>query len=878
VVRGARRRQGAAGVRIEAVELARYVGPGRQLARPHGLVVRLRATTPAGPVTGVGEAAVAGDRTGPAWRALRQAGAALVGSALPDRYDPADPLAGVAGWRPVSAVDPGARRAAKLAVEMALLDLLMKANGLTPAEFWAVSAAPVPARVQTTHRLPRGLPGSARDGLTPRLRAEPDGSWAVRLAATGDPDLDLAWLREAAEIERRAGRDRPVWLADPALAPEAAPELVRRVAELVRDGALGEVLIEEPVARPESSRVAKFLERSGLAWSGRRPPPVELQRLADQVVGRGRCGSPGLTVLAGAGVVSLRQVHRLRGGGMVGGVHLSLPRFGTLVGLRRAAQAVKRADPYAVVLLGGARGSRITGSCLEALASATPEIDRYVPEPPVAGWPDLLADPARSGGRHPADRRAGLVAGVDLGELSTVVDDLAAFPEASWPAPAERPNRFPDYPPSMTLPVRTMLLETEALRAGLPTRRFARDVFLVGNPATGPAAGFFDSESHLTSAAASASAANKGVSRTLLAERGLPVPAGDAFPAGDRERAYAVAGELGFPLVVKPAGGSKGVAVTVGIGSPEELARALDEVAASRYAHTGVVVERLVTGRDYRVLATLERVLSVVHREPASVVGDGVHPVEELVLAANVARRQNPHLAKRVIVLDARVDDQLSRQGLTRRSVPAAGRRVRLRAEANLSLGGISREVLDSTHRSVRELAVAAVAAIPGLPYAGLDILMDDHRLPVDQQRVHIIEVNSRPVQSLHHFPMYGPPRNVSEWLVREVARAAGCAPRPGQDRLTVRLTVSGRVRGVGYRRWLASTARQLGLDGWVARSPVPDQIDAVAHGSAPRVGLLQRLAIYGPPGAGVVESRAEPVAEVPAPGFRIRKAASDAR
>jgi D-alanine-D-alanine ligase-like ATP-grasp enzyme/acylphosphatase len=665
----------------------------------------------------------------------------------------------------------------------------------------------------------------------------------VRLQSTGDAELDLAWLRSA------AGRGRPLWLVGGGRDPAGANRFVRRLAELMRDGELaGEVLVEEPLAPSRRSLLTKVRERSTLARFQRRSPLRDLQRVADQVLGgTGRR----LRIVAGESVVSATQARALAGS--VGAVHLSLSRFGSLLGLREAARAVKRADPAALVLVAGERGSRVTEAALAALVADTPEVDLYLPEPPQPGWPVLL------------DKR------FDIGELAGVADELAVIPRP--PAPAAEPaNTFPDYPMAgAAIAVRSMLLETEALRLGLRTRRLARDFFLAEHPETGAAIGFFDSESDATSFAGSACAAHKGVTRELLARAGLPVPPGDSFPVAERERAHASGVRIGFPLVVKPAGGSKGTAVTVGIRSEAELARALEEVAACRYADTGVVVERFATGSDYRVLATRTEVLSVVRREPASVVGDGRRSVEELVLAANVARRKNPHLAKRLITLDDRVDEQLRRQRLGRDSVPAAGHRVLLRAEANLSLGGDSREVLDTVHPSVRELAVAAVAAVSGLPYAGLDILMEDHRRPVDGQPVAIIEVNSRPVQSLHHFPMYGPPRNVSARLVRDAVTGTGWPVGDSLDRLTVQFVVSGKVRGVGYPRWLAGIATRLGLDGWVGHGD-GDRLDGLVHGPAARVGLLLRLGFRGPAGAGIVAAYAEPVDSVPAAGFTIRR------
>ena len=864
-----RRPQPSGALRVGQVELTRYVGPGRPLVHSHGMIASVQASDGERSLVGIGEAIAAPAQSAAAWRRLKELAAGLVGSTVAGNADPTRPLDGVDGWQPVRPVDSGAVRAAKLALEMALLDLLMKAGALPPA------GRSAPVTPQAVHRLPRTLPGSPAGSLSRTLQQDDGEAWALRLRLTGDADLDVAWLRHVAMLERDAGRQRPLWLVGGDREGADAHDLVRQITDLLADGqAPPLVLLEEPLATKPKSSLSKYQERSALSKLQRRSELSELQQAADEALRRTPSGSsdgPRLAIVAGASLSAANQVKRLGEGWPVGGIHLSLARWGTLAGFLEAAAIAKRSDPATLVLLGGGRGSRLTAAALEWLAEASGEIDRYVPEAPVAPWPTIDTTPP--GGD---ERRIGLFAGIDLTELATVADEVTAVPDAPPSAAAEQPNRFPDHPlPGEALARRSMLLETEALRVGLRTRRLSRDVFLADDPATGTMIGFTDSESSATGMASSVAAARKGVTRDLLALAGLPAPEGAVVAVEDREAAYEVARKLGFPLVVKPAGGSKGVAVTIGITSQEELARALDEVASSKYADTGVVVERFVTGNDYRVLATRDETLSVVRREPASVVGDGRRTVEELVVAANAARRQNPHLAKRVIRIDARVDDQLRRQELTRRSVPEAGRRVRLRAEANFSLGGESFEVLDDTHPSVRELAVAAVAAVPGLPHAGLDILMDDHRLPVDEQDVTIIEVNSRPVQSIHHFPMFGPPRNVSQRLVRDTAAAAG--PKLGEpaDELTVAVAVSGRVQAVGYRRWMVRAAKQLQVSGWVANATEPDKVQAVVHGKARWVGMMLRLAFDGPPGASVVEVTAEPVDVVPAGGFKIHPDAS---
>jgi acylphosphatase len=88
-----------------------------------------------------------------------------------------------------------------------------------------------------------------------------------------------------------------------------------------------------------------------------------------------------------------------------------------------------------------------------------------------------------------------------------------------------------------------------------------------------------------------------------------------------------------------------------------------------------------------------------------------------------------------------------------------------------------------------------------------------------------------------------------------------------GNGRLTVRLRITGRVQGVGYRAWCVDIARELGLSGWV-RNRQDGSVEVLAHGPADAVEALVRAAQDGPPAARVVAVHREPAAEPPPPGF----------
>ena len=64
--------------------------------------------------------------------------------------------------------------------------------------------------------------------------------------------------------------------------------------------------------------------------------------------------------------------------------------------------------------------------------------------------------------------------------------------------------------------------------------------------------------------------------------------------------------------------------------------------------------------------------------------------------------------------------------------------------------------------------------------------------------------------------------------------------------RLQARLTVTGRVQGVGYRDWLQEMAEHLRLSGWV-RNRLDGSVEAVIVGEDAAVGRMIEACRQGP-------------------------------
>jgi len=83
---------------------------------------------------------------------------------------------------------------------------------------------------------------------------------------------------------------------------------------------------------------------------------------------------------------------------------------------------------------------------------------------------------------------------------------------------------------------------------------------------------------------------------------------------------------------------------------------------------------------------------------------------------------------------------------------------------------------------------------------------------------------------------------------------------------------VSGRVQGVGFRRYVLRWARKLGLSGWVRNEP-DGSVRVVAEGEAAALDRLTRLLWGGPPPAEVTTVDADRgPAEDGFEGFEVRR------
>lgn len=222
--------------------------------------------------------------------------------------------------------------------------------------------------------------------------------------------------------------------------------------------------------------------------------------------------------------------------------------------------------------------------------------------------------------------------------------------------------------------------------------------------------------------------------------RSLGFPAAQHMAADSADEAVAAAARIKGPVVIKPMDRGKGHGVMVGVETEDDIRAAFAE--ARKWSGESILVERFILGDDHRLLVVGGTLVAAARREPPWVTGDGRSSVRQLIGALNEARRSSPVGALYLsdVVIDAALHGELRRQGADMDTVPAAGTRVRLRGNSNISTGGSPIDVIDRVHPEVRAMVEAV-----GIDYIAMDIARSWRDVPGA-----VIEINLTPGLDVH--------------------------------------------------------------------------------------------------------------------------------
>lgn len=251
----------------------------------------------------------------------------------------------------------------------------------------------------------------------------------------------------------------------------------------------------------------------------------------------------------------------------------------------------------------------------------------------------------------------------------------------------------------------------------------------------------------------------KWFTKNQLSKAGISVPKGAVLC--QKSELKNITETIPFPLVVKPIDGNHGRGVITNITDEETLRKAANKAWK---ISDRIVVEQYTKGSDYRFLVINYKLVAVAKRTPASVTGNGVATIRELIKEVNKHpdRGDGHEKALTRIKIDQHTKNFLKEQGYSLNDVLPLRKEILLKRTANLSTGGTSTDVTDIVHPYNVFLA-ERIARIFQLDVCGIDVVAKDVSEPLKNGNGAVIEVNAGPGFRMHTHPSKGTPRDVAK-------------------------------------------------------------------------------------------------------------------
>ncbi|PWA05335.1 cyanophycin synthetase [Flavobacterium psychrotolerans] len=257
-------------------------------------------------------------------------------------------------------------------------------------------------------------------------------------------------------------------------------------------------------------------------------------------------------------------------------------------------------------------------------------------------------------------------------------------------------------------------------------------------------------------------ACNKELTKKMLDNASIPVASGGICV--DEEDLAETIKKIGYPIVLKPLDGNHGKGASINVINWEDAVEGL--VYAKKYSHK-IIVEKFITGFDFRVLVIDNKLVAAAKRVPAHIIGNGKDSIQQLIDTTNLDPRRGYGHENVLTQIDVDRDtlDLLDKLEYTLDTIPKIDEIVYLKSTANLSTGGTSVDVTDMMHPENIFLA-ERISRVIGLDICGVDIMAENLTQPLKENGGCILEVNAAPGFRMHLAPSEGLPRNVASPVI----------------------------------------------------------------------------------------------------------------
>lgn len=245
----------------------------------------------------------------------------------------------------------------------------------------------------------------------------------------------------------------------------------------------------------------------------------------------------------------------------------------------------------------------------------------------------------------------------------------------------------------------------------------------------------------------------------LLGSHGLQVPKSwsvtkhttiDELPKPSEDNAF----------VVKPRIGTRGRHTTLHITTVDTLRQALSSAFT---ISTRALVQEELKGTVFRCTAVSGTHVYVARREYPSVIGDGVHTVDELVAMENKSPIRDGVYFRKIVFGDYE-KNLLVQRGISSSYVVPLGEKCVVSDKNSRRNGTLAEDVTEEVHQDIHAY-IQKCARILKSPVLGFDFICVDHCRELSSQQYGVIECNSVPYIDVHHRVSQGKSHNIAAEL-----------------------------------------------------------------------------------------------------------------
>ncbi|MFC1617963.1 hypothetical protein ACFL2B_01630 [Patescibacteria group bacterium] len=237
---------------------------------------------------------------------------------------------------------------------------------------------------------------------------------------------------------------------------------------------------------------------------------------------------------------------------------------------------------------------------------------------------------------------------------------------------------------------------------------------------------------------------DKNCTKDLLTAAKIKTPKGFLINSLKDLRTLIKTRKIKFPLVIKPNTETHGAGVWTYLYNFQDCQMAIQDIRKKSKAKD-FIAEEFFEARDYRLLVLNHRIIAALERIHPYVIGDGTKSIQQLI--KKYIKETNQELS-----LDNETKTSIKQQGFALADVLPKKHKLTLTFKANISVGGIGRNVTGKVAPYFQALATKVTKALD-INYCGVDILTKDISKKGDYR---IIEVNSPPDYFIHMFPQIG--------------------------------------------------------------------------------------------------------------------------